>query len=106
MNTIEDASYVNLDIYSKKVEGKKTHDQTNSNASKNQSNEDRVDLSNGADAFLKAQKTMDSLPDIRENRVASIKKMIASGDYGIQSRGTASRMIRESLLNEKIGSGV
>ena len=62
--------------------------------------EDKIALSPEAKQIQEAKKLLDSLPDIREDKVAEIKEQIEAGTYNIDSEKIAYRMIRESLLNE------
>ncbi len=43
---------------------------------------------------------MDSIPDIREEKVAKIKAQIQNGTYQVEEKKLAAKMIKESLLNE------
>jgi len=45
------------------------------------------------------KKIVMSLPDVRGDKVKSIKKSISKGTYRIESRHIASKMVRSLLLN-------
>jgi negative regulator of flagellin synthesis FlgM len=62
--------------------------------------EDKVILSQEAKKIQEAKKLMDSIPDIREEKVAKIKAQIENGTYQVEEKKLASKMIKESLLNE------
>ncbi len=62
--------------------------------------EDKVILSLEAKKIQEAKKLMDSIPDIREEKVAKIKAQIENGTYQVEDKKLASKMIKESLLNE------
>jgi negative regulator of flagellin synthesis FlgM len=47
-----------------------------------------------------AKKIMSSIPDIREEKVAKIKAQIENGTYQVEEKKLATKMIKESLLNE------
>ena len=62
--------------------------------------EDKVVLSQEAKKIQEAKKLMDSIPDIREEKVAKIKAQIENGTYQVEEKKLAAKMIKESLLNE------
>jgi len=62
--------------------------------------EDKVALSPEAKQIQEAKKLLDSLPDVREEKVAEIREQIENGTYSVDSEKIAFKMIRESILNE------
>jgi len=62
--------------------------------------EDKVVLSQEAKKIQEAKKLLDSIPDIREEKVAKIKAQIENGTYQVEEKKLAAKMIKESLLNE------
>jgi len=46
----------------------------------------------------KIREAVENSPDIREEKVALLKKMIASGEYKVNSREVAEKMINELFL--------
>jgi negative regulator of flagellin synthesis FlgM len=62
--------------------------------------EGKVILSQEEKKIQEAKKLMDSIPDIREEKVAKIKAQIENGTYQVEEKKLAAKMIRESLLNE------
>lgn len=62
--------------------------------------DDRVSLSPQAREILKAQQSLASLPDVREDKVAEIKSRIEAGDYRIDSDAIAEKMIREAFTDD------
>ena len=62
--------------------------------------EDKVILSQEAKKIQEAKKLMDSIPDIREEKVAKIKAQIENGTYQVEEKKLAAKIIKESLLNE------
>ena len=62
--------------------------------------EDRVALSPEAKQIQDVKKHLDSLPDVREDKVAEIKEQIEAGTYSIDGEKIAFKMLRESLLDE------
>lgn len=92
--------YVNLDAYTKNVKDKERIDNQGKQPSKQVMEEDKVVLSQEAKKILEAKKLMDSIPDIREEKVAKIKAQIENGTYQVEEKKLAAKMIKESLLNE------
>ena len=45
------------------------------------------------------EKILEQTPDIREEKVAALRKAIKSGAYAIHSKTIAERMIKESLFD-------
>jgi negative regulator of flagellin synthesis FlgM len=61
---------------------------------------DTVVLSDAAKRIQEAQARIQTLPDVRNDKVAELKAQIENGTYEIKSEEIAEKMIRESLLNE------
>ena len=49
-----------------------------------------------------ARKLMKAVPDVREEKVAQIKKQLENGTYKIDGEKIAFKMIKESLTNEEL----
>jgi negative regulator of flagellin synthesis FlgM len=93
--------FARLDAYVKNIGKEKTkvHGSPRE-APKGGLSEDKIALSPEAKQIQEAKKLLDSLPDIREDKVAEIKEQIESGAYNIDGEKIAFKMIRESILNE------
>jgi len=50
----------------------------------------------------KIREAVENAPDIREEKVALLKKMIASGEYKVNSREVAEKMIKEFLPDDTL----
>ena len=59
--------------------------------------EDKVVLSPKAREIQEAKKLLNSFPDIREEKVAHLKKQIENGTYQIKGEKIAIKMLKESL---------
>jgi len=92
--------YVNLDAYTKNVKDKEKIDNQGTKASKQVMEEDKVVLSQEAKKIQEAKNLMDSIPDIREEKVAKIKAQIENGTYQVEEKKLAAKIVKESLLNE------
>ena len=66
--------------------------------------EDSVELSQSARDLQKAQKSLQDLPDIREDKVAALKQQIENGTYDIRADKIAANMLKESLSNDIFSS--
>jgi negative regulator of flagellin synthesis FlgM len=66
--------------------------------------EDSVELSQSARDLQKAQKALQDLPDIREDKVAALKQQIENGTYDIRADKIAANMLKESLSNDIFSS--
>lgn len=55
----------------------------------------RAEISARAREFSKAKEVAASAPDIREEKIADLKRRIASGQYKIDSDAIADRMIQD-----------
>ena len=100
MKITENRSFINIDAYAKHVDEKQPANTLKKNDSKGILKEDKVELSSVANKIREARKLIDSVPDIREQKIANIKTQIENGTYQINEEKIASRMLEESLLND------
>ena len=61
---------------------------------------DTVVISETAKRVQDAKAQLDSIPDVRADKVAELKSRVENGSYEIQPDKIADKMIRESLLND------
>jgi len=66
--------------------------------------EERVELSKKASGLNKISRIIQKTPDIREEKVALLRKKIASGNYSISGKKIADKMIKEFLLEDVLKS--
>ena len=92
-------SPANLEIY-KNIRDKEKTGYSSKQASGEISGEDKVVLSSKARENQEAKKILNSLPDIREEKVAHLKKKIENGTYQFEGEKIAVKMLNESLFNE------
>ena len=69
-----------------------------------ESRQDIVRISPKAYDIHKIKDLVHTAPDIRKEKVALLKKKIASGEYKVDARKVADKMIREFLLEEVLKS--
>jgi len=61
---------------------------------------DTVVISDTAKRIQEAQAQLETIPEVRSEKVAEIKRRIEDGTYEIKPEKIAEKMIRESLLND------
>ena len=62
--------------------------------------DEKVTLSQRASDIEKIQEIIRQTPDVRADRVAFLKKKIASGEYRVNGKDVADQMLREFLLED------
>ena len=100
MKITGDNRYTNIDAYVKNIKDKKSVDSFSNKASGEVISKDKVVLSPEAKEIQKAKELLDTVPDIRKEKVAEIRTQIENGTYEIEAEKVALKMIEESLLNE------
>ncbi len=96
-------SFGKIDGYVKQVNREKTRSGTVSDgqsSSKTLPSGDRVALSPEAKIMQEAIKVLETLPDVREEKVAQIRERIEDGTYQVDGRKVAEKMINESIMND------
>lgn len=61
---------------------------------------DTVDISDAAKRVRAAREELDRIPDVREDKVAELKKQIESGSYKVDSEQIAEKMLKDGFLND------
>ena len=92
---------VNLEIYKNIRDNEKTGC-SSKQISGEISKEDKVVLSSEARENQKAKKILNSLPDIREEKVAYLKNEIKNGTYQIKGEEIAVKMLQDSLFSTMV----
>jgi flagellar biosynthesis anti-sigma factor FlgM len=100
MKITESSTFVNLDAYARQIEGNRKGNGSNNKITESQMKDDEVVFSPTATKINEAKRNLDSLPDIREQKIAQLKMQIQERSYPMDETKIASRMIKESLLNE------
>ena len=91
---------VNLEAYQKSIRDKNRVQESGKQPAEGVTKEDKVVLSAEVRRIQEAKKLLDSIPDIREEKVAQIKAQIENGTYQVEEKKLAQKMMKESLLNE------
>ena len=92
--------FINLDAYIKNVKDDKKVDASGGQDSKNNAKGDEVVLSPMAKEIQEAKKIIDSMPEIREEKVARLKEQIQNGTYQVDGEKIAGKMLLGSLLRD------
>lgn len=66
------------------------------------SDRDRVDLTEGSRQYHSALNQAQLLPEIREDRVAQLKRQLAQGNYRVEGCRIAVKMINETIENNSV----
>ncbi len=93
---------IKIDAYINNVKQTNAVNGSSTRSSKSVLKDDKVDLSPSARDVINARAHLDSIPDVREEKVEEIKNQINNGTYGIDGKKIASNMIKESLIDEII----
>jgi negative regulator of flagellin synthesis FlgM len=89
-----------VDAYINQVQARTKADAPVGGPSQQAPKTDTVVISETAKRIQDAKAQLDSIPDVRADKVADIKNRIENGTYAIQPDKIADKMIRESLLND------
>ena len=92
----------NVSDYVKQVDAPKKPAQAGANETPPRPKDDTVELSEEAKALQRTEKALADVPDVREDKVAAIRKQLAQGTYRVDGQKIAFNMLKESILNEKI----
>ena len=70
------------------------------NPGQDQRGEERVSISEKASDIKKIREIVQKTPDVRADKVALLKKKIADGDYAVNGKDIADKILREFLLED------
>ncbi len=90
---------VNLEPYTKNIREKEKTDSLSKQVSEKIFREDEVVLSPKAREIQEAKKVLDSLPDIRKEKIDHLKMQIKNGTYQIEGEKIAVKILKESIFN-------
>ena len=91
---------VNIDAYVNQVQEKDTVDAAAGQQEQQQAKADTVALSSAAKDIQEAQRQLEAIPDVREDKVAQLKEQIENGTYQIDEEKIADKMLKDALLND------
>ncbi|MDJ0984624.1 MAG: flagellar biosynthesis anti-sigma factor FlgM [Desulfobacterales bacterium] len=91
---------VNIESYVNQVQDKDKVDAASEQQQQQQTKADTVALSNAAKDIQEAQKQLEAIPDVREDKVAQLKEQIENGTYEIDEEKIADKMLKDVLFND------
>ena len=91
---------VNIEAYVNQVQDKDKVDAAAEQKEQQQAKADTVALSSAAKDIQEAQKQLEAIPDVREDKVAQLKEQIKNGTYKIDEEKIADKMLKDALLND------
>ena len=97
---IENNQGIHINAYVNQVQDKNKVDSSNEKPEKSAVKADTVVISDAAKRIQEAKTQLDALPDVREDKVAQLKKQIESGTYEVNAEKTADKLIKEHLIND------
>ena len=97
---IEKNQAVHIDAYVNQVRDKNKTGSADGKSEKTPVKTDTVVISEAAKRIQGIRKQLDAVPDIREDKVAYLKKQIQNGTYEIKADKIADKLVRESLIND------
>jgi negative regulator of flagellin synthesis FlgM len=89
-----------LDTLVKTTNNAGTQQGSNTKSTANQSVVDKVEISGARDEIEKLKGKIESLPNTREEKIASIKQAVESGTYKVDGQTVAKAMLKSQLLDE------
>ena len=91
---------VNIEAYVNQVQDKDKVETTSDQPEKQQVKADTVELSDMGKRVQEANKQLENIPDIREDKVAQLREQVENGTYEVDAEKVADKMLRDSLLND------
>ena len=91
---------VNIEAYVNQVQEKDKVEPTSEQPEKQQVKADTVELSDMGKRVQDAHAQLESIPDVREDKVAQLKEQVENGTYEVDADKVAEKMLKESLLND------
>ena len=82
-----------------KINEKKAGSEDDKQAADSAVQEDKASLSSTARDIQQAEKAIEQLPDVREEKVQELKDQIEAGKYNVNGEKIAGKMLSESLLD-------
>ena len=65
---------------------------------------DQVSLSGAAKELIKLKEIVNSMPDVRVDKVEALKNSIASGSYNVKGNDVAGKLIKNSIVDSLIAN--
>jgi negative regulator of flagellin synthesis FlgM len=97
ISDLKDANAQVIQQYQKSDNSAVSSDKQVTSAALNQ--EEKVDLSTKAKDIQQAKNALNSLPDVREEKVQEIKAQVEKGTYNVNAEKIADKMVKESIVD-------
>ncbi|MGD2188214.1 MAG: flagellar biosynthesis anti-sigma factor FlgM [Desulfobacterales bacterium] len=91
---------VNIEAYVNQVQEKDKVEPTSEQTEKQPVKADTVELSDMGKRVQEAHRQLETIPDVREDKVAQLKEQVDNGTYEVDADKVADKMLKESLLND------
>ena len=92
----------NIEAYVKNVDDKQKAEEAPEKAENKVAKTDTVELSQTAKELQEAKKQLNTIPDVRMDKVEELKAQIEKGTYERDPEETAKKMLKEALFNDLI----
>jgi negative regulator of flagellin synthesis FlgM len=89
-----------IEAYVNNVQDKKTTALPRDKAAHPGAKTDTVDISDTAKRVSADREEMDRIPDVREEKVAELKKQVENGSYQVDPEKIAEKMLKDGFLND------
>ena len=99
MNITETGNSLTKLISQYKTNEKKVNSETEKQSADSVVQEEKVSLSSAARDIQQAEKAIEELPDVREEKIRDLQEQIETGKYDVSGEKIAGKMISESLLD-------
>jgi negative regulator of flagellin synthesis FlgM len=92
---------IQVDTYVNQVHDKNNGESAAEKADNTAAKTDTVVISDAAKRIQEALAQLDEIPDVREDKVADLRKQIQNGTYEINPEKTAEKLLKEHLFNDQ-----
>ena len=92
---------IQVDAYVNQVHDKNKDGPAAEKADNTAAKTDTVVISDAAKRIQEARALLDEIPDVREDKVADLRKQIQNGTYEINAEKTAEKLLKEHLFNDQ-----
>ena len=93
---------IGIDAYVNQVQDKNKAGIAENKTEKSAVKADTVVISDAAKRVQETRRQLDDIPDVREDKISQLRMQIQNGTYEINADKIASKMIKESLLNDAL----
>jgi negative regulator of flagellin synthesis FlgM len=102
-NQVQDNNEVSKSKKASKTSAAQENERSGKAATSGSSSAVKSDISNKGKEFAKVKAAATGAPDVREQKIAELKKRIAEGKYKIDDNAIADKMVDEHLSTSGLG---